>query len=241
MSNISTYKAGGYSVTKIRFSNGDTMTVRKVKSNSSKRSKPGYNYKLISTAILRAKTPKGAAQAAMKARQKLGELLRGSNEGSDPDLRAAVIHVRKMELIAKRKKKHLEQEEMAEREQSAPDDNEEKAEDALLRAGDISKEDEARLAKEIEEMEREVTKELRRKHRGDELRDITKADMEFLRAKFYRLQQEKAAAGIKRISTAGSSGSSVSVSDMPVDISIDASMDMDYPAVDAGAAIDMSV
>ena len=231
MSNISTYKTGGYSVTKIRFSNGDTMTVRKIKSNSSKRSKPGYNYKLISNAILRAKTPDGAAKAAMKARQKLGELLRGSNEGSDPDLKAAVIHVRKMELIAKRKKKHLEQEEMAERGQPVFGDNDEKAEAKL-------KEDEARLAEEIE---REVIKELKRKHRGDELRDITKADMEFLKAKFHRLQQEKAAAGMKGISSSGSSGSSVSFSDMPVDLSVDASMDMDYPAYDAGAAIDMSV
>ena len=269
LSNISTYKDGGYSVTKIRFSNGDSMSFRKVKNGSSKKIKPGYNYKLISAAILRAKTPNGASQAAMKARQKLGELLRSSQSGEndDPDLKAAIVHVKKMEMIAKRKKKHLEQEKMAERGQPA-----------------LGEEEEAHLAEEIEQMEQEMNeemlrefselseelaeneqkmleeemqglegfedvtnmspedvKELKRKHRNDEWRDITKADMDFLKAKFYRLQQEKAAAGIKGTFGSYDSGASSFIADAPIDISVDSSMDMDFPVGDMGVALDTFV
>ena len=294
LSNISTYKDGGYSVTKIRFSNGDSMSFRKVKNGSSKKIKPGYNYKLISAAILRAKTPNGASQAAMKARQKLGELLRSSQSGEndDPDLKAAIVHVKKMEMIAKRKKKHLEQEKMAERGQPALGEEEEKTEEVLNGMGGTSEKDaekefeeeEAHLAEEIEQMEQEMNeemlrefselseelaeneqkmleeemqglegfedvtnmspedvKELKRKHRNDEWRDITKADMDFLKAKFYRLQQEKAAAGIKGTFGSYDSGASSFIADAPIDISVDSSMDMDFPVGDMGVALDTFV
>lgn len=293
MSNLSSYEKNGYRISGISF--GDRgMTVHTVKKGSSPKLKPRYNYKILSAAILRARTPNGAAQAAMKARQKLGELLRGSGSGedSDPDLKAAIIHVRKMEMIAKRKKKHLEQEEMAERGQPAPGEDEEKTEEVLNGLGSLTQDDaekeleeeEARLAEEIEQMEQEMTEEmmeefselaeelaeneqkmleeempelegfenvtdmspedveeLKRKHRNDEWRDITKADMDFLKAKFYRLQQEKAAAGIKGAVFSGGSGGSISSVEVPMDIGVYAAMDMEIPAVDVGVAVDISV
>ncbi len=294
MSNIYSYERGSNFVTRIKFSNGHSMSISKPKKSSSKKLRPKYNYKLLSTAILKAKTPNAASVAAIKARKKLAELLCSSDEKSDPDLRAAIIHARKMVLIAKRKKNHLEQEEMAERGRAIPGAENEKTEEALEEkfGGSSSgkdeeqalKEESARLAEEMEQMEREMTedmlkelselseefmkneekmleeempviegfedvsdmsaddvKELKRKHRSDELRDITKADMDFLKAKFYRLQQEKAIAGMKGISPGIDSGSSSDIATGIIDISIDASMDMEFASADVGTVVDTTV
>lgn len=78
-----------------------------------KKKKLMYNFKAISTAILRAKTSSGARRAVTKAKQKLGELLRKLNtaECDEAELRSAILHVKQMERIARKKKAHLEQEE----------------------------------------------------------------------------------------------------------------------------------
>lgn len=86
-------------------------------SNSSKKKKKvlQYNFKQISTQIMQSKTPTSARKVMTKARGKVAELLRKQSIGDfdDRELRAAIIHAKKMERIAKKRMKHLQQEEEA--------------------------------------------------------------------------------------------------------------------------------
>ncbi len=75
-----------------------------------------YNFKEVSNKIMRAKTSISAGQAVVAAKRKISEIKRKmaseGDEGSD-ELQLALVHARKMEVVAQRKKNNLELEEMA--------------------------------------------------------------------------------------------------------------------------------
>ena len=83
---------------------------------SQKKKKLNYNYKKISRQITMNNTSTGARRVITKAREEVVSLLRKQMSGKydETDLRHAIIHARKMERVARRKKKHLEEEEKAE-------------------------------------------------------------------------------------------------------------------------------
>lgn len=89
--------------------------IRIQKSKSSKKKKLNYNYKKISKQITMNNTSTGARRVITKAREEVVSLLRKQMSGKydETDLRHAIIHARKMERVARRKKKHLEEEEKA--------------------------------------------------------------------------------------------------------------------------------
>ena len=74
-----------------------------------------YNYKEVATKIQRAKTSVSAGQAVLSAKRKVLEMKRKIAAGNgDPDeLQAALTHAKRMEMVARKKKHHLELEEMA--------------------------------------------------------------------------------------------------------------------------------
>lgn len=78
--------------------------------------KVNYDAKAISSAISQAKTSLSAGRVLMKARRKISELKRALARGdSDKDeVMVAINHAKQMERIAKKKKHHLELEEMVE-------------------------------------------------------------------------------------------------------------------------------
>lgn len=80
-----------------------------------KKKKLNYNYKKISRQITMNNTSTGARRVITKAREEVVSLLRKQMSGKydETDVRHAIIHARKMERIARRKKKHLEEEEKA--------------------------------------------------------------------------------------------------------------------------------
>lgn len=82
---------------------------------SQKKKKLNYNYKKISRQITMNNTSTGARRVITKAREEVVSLLRKQMSGKydETDLRHAIIHARKMERIARRKKRHLEEEEKA--------------------------------------------------------------------------------------------------------------------------------
>lgn len=82
---------------------------------SQKKKKLNYNYKKISRQITMNNTSTGARRVITKAREEVVSLLRKQMSGKydETDLRHAIIHARKMERVARRKKKHLEEEEKA--------------------------------------------------------------------------------------------------------------------------------
>ncbi len=74
-----------------------------------------YNYKEVASKIQQAKTSQGAAQAVIAAKRKVMEMKRkiSAGEGDPEELQLALTHAKRMEMAARKKKNHLELEEMA--------------------------------------------------------------------------------------------------------------------------------
>ena len=75
-----------------------------------------YSYKEVSNKIARAKNSNAAAQAMLSAKRKVLEVRRkiANGEGDAEELQFALTHATRMEMVARKKKHHLEQEEMVE-------------------------------------------------------------------------------------------------------------------------------
>ena len=102
---------------------GLRVRVKKSSKGSSKGSSSGklrkrlpYNFKQISKQIMQAKTSNAARPLVTKMQAKLSWLYKKLRSGDygDSEIAAAIIHAAEMQRIAKRKVKHLEQEEAAE-------------------------------------------------------------------------------------------------------------------------------
>ena len=129
-----------------------------------------YNYKEVSNKIQRAKTSVSAGQAFLAAKRKTLEIRRkiAAKEGDPEELQIALNHAKSMELVARKKKNHLELEEMVEHTQRR-DEAEEKTEEAAdrLQGTLISAEEEALGKREDEilqnrsEIMEDTAKELR--------------------------------------------------------------------------------
>ena len=78
--------------------------------------KPHYNYKDVSNRIRRAKTSLSAGQAVIAAKRKVAEIKRKIAGGKEEpeELQLALTHARRVEMAARKKKHHLELEEMVE-------------------------------------------------------------------------------------------------------------------------------
>lgn len=90
-----------------------TSTKNKKKEAKSKRT---YNFKEVEMKILRAKNALGAGQAVIAAKRKVLEVKRkvSAGDGDPEDLQAELTHAKRMELVARKKKHHLELEELVE-------------------------------------------------------------------------------------------------------------------------------
>ncbi|MCM1306972.1 MAG: hypothetical protein NC223_00050 [Butyrivibrio sp.] len=259
------------------------------KSEDKKPKKLWYNFKELSSLILRSKTSGGARRAVTLARGRVAQLRGKLGTGiyDSEELESAILHAEAMVRVAKKRVKHFNQEEAAARDGVMPDDEcygepdeEEKIGETVTDGGDPAEMSNEELEKLMREMERlmresmddieeamdmeEFSEELmadsgemsseeldyvRKKHRADELREITEADMKYLKAMFDRLQRAKQSAS----SSASSGGSSNGVSagagyaasdgvalelggaDMPVGTVSEAA------AMTAGAAVDVTV
>ena len=73
-----------------------------------------YNYKEVETKIRQAKTSISAGQAVISAKRKVMEVKRkiASSDGDPKELQLALTHAKRVEIVAKRKKHHLELEEL---------------------------------------------------------------------------------------------------------------------------------
>lgn len=74
-----------------------------------------YNDKEVASKIQRAKTSVSAGQAVLSAKRKVLEVKRkiASGSGDPEELQLALTHAKRMEIVAKKKKNHLELEELA--------------------------------------------------------------------------------------------------------------------------------
>ncbi len=87
----------------------------KAKSTALQLKKLRYSFKSISTQILRSKTSLSARQVAGKARREVVRLKRQrlSGEYDEAELKCAIAHAQAMERVAKKKMRHLLEEELA--------------------------------------------------------------------------------------------------------------------------------
>lgn len=86
----------------------------KAKETSLKLKKLRYDFKSISTQIMRSKTSVSARQAAGKARREVIRLkrMRQNGEYDEEELQSAITHAQAMERVAKKKVRHLQEEEL---------------------------------------------------------------------------------------------------------------------------------
>lgn len=213
---------------------GTVSVTRKVQTNKKeekKQKKLQYNFRRVSSQILRAKTSGTAGMAVKQAIYQVVLLLRkqASGEYDENELRRALTHANRIKRVAKKKEKHLKEEEQAksgmEREEfeelqepektaELSDDRlqeemQKELEEMLTSMEDITDELMESLEAALEEMVglEELNEEvmgdvfgdmspedletLKKKHRAKELREITEADMKYLKSKFQSLQNER--------------------------------------------------
>ncbi len=153
----------------------------KKKTSILKSKRLNYNFKQISSQIMMAKTSTAAKGVVIKAHAKVVELLRKrTGLGSmDSELTAAIIHAKKMERIAKKRVKHLKEEENADRGNDFPDELEKDKENNELLIENInpeelqtlSHEEQKELMQELQELMEELQNELEDEIGFDELTD----------------------------------------------------------------------
>lgn len=144
-----------------------TVSFSRAKQKKTKRL--NYNFKSVSSQILLAKTANSAGKVVTRARGTVAMLLRkvGSGDYDDTDLRHAILHARKMERIAKKREKHLKQEEDIEQKGKTQEQedmlteelqNQEEQEEEL----ELSEEELKRLFEEYQDLMRESMEDMLR-------------------------------------------------------------------------------
>ena len=144
---------------------------RSAASAQKKMKKLQYNFKLISSQIMRAKTSSRASQAVSSAKRMVAQLRRKrrSGEYDDEELEAAIAHAQAMERVAKKHVKYLQQEEQAGRsgqncEEKLPKEEQELTESAptedMSGMTDEFSEEPAEISKEFSEQMEQIQQEL---------------------------------------------------------------------------------
>ena len=267
---------------KSSMSYGDSLRAQreKMKTASLEKKKLKYAYKDISSQIVRSKTSMSARKAAGQAKRELMRLQKEKASGKyDPEeIEAAIAHAKSMERVAKKKVKHLEQEEMAraaaglcvdleEREDSdreefnvedlkaTDEEYDAYSEDEISESTESMDESievmEADMQDMLDEMSESIVemseslqdmldemgfgdmtesvksmsgdmdpqdlKMMKIKHRCKEMKEIAKADSEYLKAVFEQLAKEKdAGAGAIFGSSGGNAGVTVTTDIAPI-------------------------
>lgn len=225
-----------------------------------------YQFKNISSRILRSKTSAAARQVVGQARREVLRLKREKQSGNydSEEIDAAIEHAKAMERVAKKKVKHLEEEEMAkasggpcagnmvEEEKDVSDETsrdestddvlrEEELQDAQFQGEeDITLSDMENLTSEMMDELSEGMKEMlsemgldelsdsllsakgdmdpadlkmmKIKHRNKEMKDIVKADAEYLKAVFDHMEKAKSGEVIPGSTGGTSFGGSADIS-----------------------------
>lgn len=179
-----------------------TASMSVSKPGAKKKKRLQYNFKQISNQILQTKTPTNARQVLTRARAKVVSLRRKLNlEGYEAtEVRHALIHAEKIARIAKKRMKHLEEEENIQKkggpcEGDLADESEEFEEDELWGAEDAAQISEEKmqeimqaLQEEIRELEEALANGTGLEELADEMmslsnREMDPADLELLKKK----------------------------------------------------------
>ncbi len=176
----------------------EAIRIQKNKAKQKKK-KLNYNYKKISRQITMNNTSTGARRVITKAREEVVSLLRKQMSGNydETDVRHAIIHARKMERVARRKKKHLEEEEKAQATgkglvedgaSSGEDEQMKKLEESMENLKDDEMERMQELMEEYERLMQELEEtggvdDIMKEYMGASVEDMSPEDVENLRKK----------------------------------------------------------
>lgn len=144
---------------------GSISITRSVKKKAKKLQ---YNFKEISTQIMQAKTSGNAGRVLISAQAKVAMLKRKQQSGDydDQELRHAIIHAEAIARVAKKKMKHLREEENAKKQggpcEAEMEDKQENEEIEQLIADGNTESFEEDSRKELQELKREYQKLMRR-------------------------------------------------------------------------------
>lgn len=139
-----------------------------------------YNYKEVSNKIQRAKTSVSAGQAFLAAKRKVLDVQRkiAAKEGDPEELQMALTHAKRMELVARKKKNHLELEELADRTIKSDEQRDKMEETADSIRNALISEEEEKLGKKEDEIfesrEEQITQAAKemRQNAGDQTEDM---------------------------------------------------------------------
>lgn len=248
--------------------------------NKKKKKKLQYNFKRLSNQIMRTKTSINAKQLTTKTKFQIADLRMKliSGDYDYVEIHNALTHAEKIARVAKKRLKHLQEEENLEKSgnkgltDSEEMQTEKDEEDEIIDTTGMTQDELKQLVEEIQEELEKIEKELektiedsqdlmeefvqgssqqmdpkdldllKKKHRADEIRDIMKADMEYLRALFDKLEKEKSAGvsgfGDNSSDSGDSSGNTSGVSLQIGGIDIPVS-NVEAPLEIAGATVDV--
>ena len=243
---------------------------RKVKA---KKKRLTYNFKRISNRIMTTKTSSGAGKVVREARSELVTLIMKQKSGKydDKAVQDAINHARAMERVAKKRRKHIEQEERATNtnsalvEEEAEISEEQRSEDEQEQEeAEISSEELEQLSRELEQLMRESmdamreladelmsasweemdaddVEKMKKRHRAEEMRDILEADMKYLKALFDRLSREKQANDSGVSSFSSDSANPSGVSLEIAGVEVPVETSSEAPVTVEGANVDVSL
>lgn len=229
-------------------STAGTITIRN--SNLKKKKRLQYGFKRISTQIMQAKTSGNARQVLTRAKGETVSLRRKRITGdyNTVEVQRAIRHAERMERIARKRMKHLQQEEDIEKHnnrfQQGVLDSEQSEEDLTAwEEQDCTGLDAEEIKALIQELQEELEaleqengleeltqtmqtdmdpaqlEQLKKKHRAEEMREIAEADMKYLKALFDQIQKERQEGSSS--SSSSSRGVSLELSGMEVPVQID--------------------
>ena len=151
--------------------------------NNVKKKRLQYNFKQVSTLIMNSKTSNSARKAVLRARQQVAMLQRKNIQNGEYDaeeVRHAIIHAQRIERIAKKKLKHLNQEEdLAKRKNSLATEFEKKEKDNIIEGLseeevlELSEEELKQLMEELQDVMKELEAEM-----ADSMKDMDLSDIE---------------------------------------------------------------
>ncbi len=264
---VNTNRHTGVRRVTIKRHDGSSVGTITIHSSSLKKTKKlQYKFKRISTQIIQAKTSGSARQVLTRAKGETVNLRRKVYTGDydSNELRRAIRHAEQMERIAKKRMKHLQQEESLEK--GNPDcqnmlDKEELEESFKEMTEDFPELDAEEIKQLLQELQEKLAQleqensleeltqsiyadmdpaqleQLKKKHRAQEMREIAEADMKYLKALFDQMERDR---------QESSSGVSLQLSGVEIPVQIDersaaevASAAM--PAVTEGGNFDISV
>ncbi len=149
-----------------------TLAVTKATRGKAKKKKLTYSFKKVSNRIMASKTSSHASKAVREARNELVQLLMKQKSGDydDKAVSNAIAHARSIERVAKKHRKHIEEEERAQRTHSGITEEEEEileneeaeeTEEAEQQQAREQQEQAERTARELEQLAQEIEQMMR--------------------------------------------------------------------------------